>query len=411
MNKTLLFFAILTSMIVFSQNNFEKGYFINNSDVKTECFIRNMGWKSNPTSFEYKVDLNSESETGLIKNVKLFEIPSEVKFVRADVQIDRSSRNINQLSTYSTLSSNEETLFLQEIVSGEAVLYRYAEGTLTRFFYQIKDEPIKQLEYKVFLKQREELEPERISYNTNYKTQLKNSLHCSTITSSDIDHADYVTRDLEKLFLKFNQCINPNNTQVITKIKKGDFNLNIRPRVNFASVKLDITNLPKPLESETNTKFSVGLEFEYIFAFYNHKLALIIEPNYQEYKFEEEADVDFLSGKKIRGIVDYKTIEIPVGLRYYMFLNEQSKLFINASAVFDGVMNSKVEFVRADGSIFKSDKIRMTKPNIALGVGYNYNKKYAIEARYFSPRDLSVETFGSKNTYQNFSLILSYNLF
>ena len=48
-------------MNCFAQISFEKGYFINNANQKTNCLIKNQDWKDNPTEFEYKLDENSES--------------------------------------------------------------------------------------------------------------------------------------------------------------------------------------------------------------------------------------------------------------------------------------------------------------------------------------------------------------
>ena len=38
-----------------AQISFEKGYYIDNSNQKVDCLIKNVDWKNNPTSFEYKL--------------------------------------------------------------------------------------------------------------------------------------------------------------------------------------------------------------------------------------------------------------------------------------------------------------------------------------------------------------------
>ena len=52
MNK-LLFIVVLLSIIGIeskAQVIFEKGYFINREGQKTECFIKNLDWRNNPSS-------------------------------------------------------------------------------------------------------------------------------------------------------------------------------------------------------------------------------------------------------------------------------------------------------------------------------------------------------------------------
>jgi hypothetical protein len=50
--------------------------------------------------------------------------------------------------------------------------------------------------------------------------------------------------------------------------------------------------------------------------------------------------------------------------------------------------------------------------NYAFGVGYNYNNKYAVEARLLTDRNLFSKYYDSwTSKYSNFSLIFSYNIF
>ena len=53
--KNLLVISFLFYLTFsYSQITFEKGYFISNDGIKTECFIKNLDWRNNPTEFEYK---------------------------------------------------------------------------------------------------------------------------------------------------------------------------------------------------------------------------------------------------------------------------------------------------------------------------------------------------------------------
>ncbi len=70
--KTLLnlFLFTIIAFSAFSQVRFEKGYFIDNQDKRTECLVRNVGWDNNPESFRYKLPTGDEILTAGIADVK-----------------------------------------------------------------------------------------------------------------------------------------------------------------------------------------------------------------------------------------------------------------------------------------------------------------------------------------------------
>ena len=76
MNKRLLFFTLFMLLDIksFSQIIFENGYFIDDSDSKIECLIKNIDWKNNPTEFEYKLSPNEAIQKATIQTVKEFGI-------------------------------------------------------------------------------------------------------------------------------------------------------------------------------------------------------------------------------------------------------------------------------------------------------------------------------------------------
>ncbi len=89
----------------YSQISFEKGYYIDNSKQKTECLIKNIDWKNNPTTIEFKLSENGETFPADIKTIEEFGIYNVSKYIRNIVKIDNSSDNIERLS-------NEKTRFL-----------------------------------------------------------------------------------------------------------------------------------------------------------------------------------------------------------------------------------------------------------------------------------------------------------
>jgi hypothetical protein len=62
--------------------------------------------------------------------------------------------------------------------------------------------------------------------------------------------------------------------------------------------------------------------------------------------------------------VNYSSIEIPVSLRHCLFLNNNSKIFINASYIFDFSSKSSIEFKRSDNSNLSANLCKYSSPRL-----------------------------------------------
>ena len=144
MKKIYLLFLFI-GINCFSQINFDKGYFIENSGTKIECLIRNIDWLNNPIEFEYKESENSEQKTITIKDVQEFGIYDNSKYIKANLNIDLSSNNLDDLSDNKEIIFEEKELFLKVLIEGEASLYEYVDGKIVKFFFKNNNTEIEQL--------------------------------------------------------------------------------------------------------------------------------------------------------------------------------------------------------------------------------------------------------------------------
>jgi len=402
MKKRILIVLLTTlSFNSYSQIEFEKGYLIDNSGKRTDCFIQNMDWKNNPDKFEYKLTGNSELKIGTIKTIKEFTISNTLKYKRFLVEIDKSSSQINKLTNSKKPEFKEETLFLKSLLEGKANLYFYEGNNLTRYFYSVDNSDVKQLIYKSY-----RTSDNKVEKNNSYKQQLWVDLNCKDIVLNDAKNTDYRKGDLINYFAKYNSCVNSDYVTFEEKHKRDLFNLNIRPGLNISFLSID-NRLPNMFSSQdidfgNKLSFRFGIEAEYILPFNKNKWGLIVEPTYQYYKAKKELISETVS-------VDYNSIELPFGVRYYFFVNENSKIFINGSYIIDfdlNPKNSKIDFEESNDLIIKP------KTNFAFGFGYNYKNKYNIEIRYGISRDLLDNFyFYTDSHYNTISVILGYTLF
>jgi len=192
MKKRILIVLLTTlSFNSYSQIEFEKGYLIDNSGKRTDCFIQNMDWKNNPDKFEYKLTGNSELKIGTIKTIKEFTISNTLKYKRFLVEIDKSSSQINKLTNSKKPEFKEETLFLKSLLEGKANLYFYEGNNLTRYFYSVDNSDVKQLIYKSY-----RTSDNKVEKNNSYKQQLWVDLNCKDIVLNDAKNTDYRKGDL-----------------------------------------------------------------------------------------------------------------------------------------------------------------------------------------------------------------------
>ncbi|MFB0905166.1 MAG: tRNA modification GTPase [Nonlabens sp.] len=393
MNKFYILFLIVgifSSIKCNSQISFVKGYYIDNANQKTEGLIRNVDWKNNPLEFEYKKTKESEKESMNIESVKEFGINNVSKYIRASVQIDRSSNKFNLLSYDKSPLFKKEQLYLKVLIQGYASLFLYEDNSLRRYFYQTVNNDVDQLIFKKY-----KTPENKIGTNNKFRNQLYDNLKCVDISMEELKFMNYNKKELLNLFEKYNNCHNSEFVNFDEKVTSSLFHLNIRPGLNSSSLSMrnNITN-SRNTGYDREWSFRVGLEFEFILGFNKNKWAIIIEPTYQYFKAELEI------ANRSNTNADYQSIELPLGLRHYLFLNDTSKVFVNASFLYDFALKSKVRNLAVGSGI-----------NGALGIGYKYKNTCSLEFRYHTSRDILPDYALWTSDYKTISVIFGYSIF
>lgn len=414
MKNAFSVFAFLSITSIYAQVKYEKGYIINNDNVKTEVLIKNKGWVSNPDSFSYKKDDNAQESTGIPSNIKEFGVYNEVKYITYNGEIDYSSDDIASLTHNKEPKLVKSSVFLKEIASGNKRLYTY-KGHITRYFYSDSDSVIKPLIYKKYL-----LDGNKslVATNDEYLDQLKVLFADDTSTLSKVDRTQYSTSSLTRIFTEYNgkTAVNSNSSSevaVSTKKKEVKLNLNIRPGVNFYSpLKLE-ESYPSPELASSKTNFRIGVEAELILPFNRNKWSVILEPTFSQYSNKKTT---IRTNDNLYNITmdSYSSISIPLGVRHYMYINDKSKIFVNASINVFTIKTSSPSSIDVDYDGFVFDKLELASTqsfrNASFGIGYNYNSKYSLEAR-FNTRSNILDKDLPHTDIKSFSLIFGYNIF
>lgn len=408
MSKLLLLsvLSIVVNMEAFGQIAFEKGYFIDESHQRIECLIKNLDWRNNPSEFEYKMPDDDRILKASVETVREFGVDNVSKWIRATVNIDESSDEFSKINHERNPIFKEKRLFLKVLIEGKASLFLYRQGNLTRFFHRKDDAEITQLVYKRYWV------GTNVAYNNSFRQQLASALTCQSMEPDEAGKLKYAARDLERYFVRYNECSGSGSTSYETRVKRDVLNLTVTAGLNYSS--LSIVNERsdwKNFDLDGEPGLRVGLGLEFILPFNKHKWSLFVDPAFQYYKSAKTQEAASVSSGQLTAKVNYTSAEVALGARHYFFLNDRSKIFADVSYVVDFSRGSKIEFLRTnDNSIFEEVDPGGGK-NLGFGLGYKFMDKLSIGIRYQTSRDILVSYPQWNSTYKTTSIMVGYSLF
>ncbi|UKB83043.1 PorT family protein [Chryseobacterium sp. MEBOG06] len=414
MKKTLSGLILFSIASFYAQVKFEKGYIIDQNNVKKEVLIKNKGWVSNPDNFVFKTDENSAEDKGTPSTIKEFGIYNDSKYVTYNGNIDYSSDDISSFSNTKEPKFVKSSVFLKELVAGNKNLYTY-KGHITRYFYSESDSTIQPLIYKKYFFNGNS---SQVATNEQYLDQLKTIFADNTNAQSLVNKTQYTASSLTKIFKTYNGensdgSTAQNSDQSFTETKKKPkFNLSIRPGINFyAPLELKESYRNPGFPSKSN--FRIGVEAELVLPFNKNKWSVILEPTYAQYT-NKKTTIRTDDNLYNMTMDSYSFISIPVGIRYSMFLNEKSKIFVNVATNVLNVRTSSSASIDVDYDNAVFDKIALASTQsfrgMSLGAGFNYHNKFSVEARFSSSTNILYKDLPHADL-KSFSLILGYNIF
>lgn len=393
----------LTATSVFSQYNWDKGYFINNKGERTECLIRRLDGAYNPKKIEYKLNETSNPVVLGILDVSEFGIIGEERFIRATVNIDRSSSDLNKASASRNPDWSNETLFLKPLITGEANLYVYKEDGLTRFFFNNRSSEIEQLVYKAYFPY-----PNQVAYNKSYLEQLQRTLSCDKMPQK-ID-VPYQAKPLENLFKRYNECMGVVPTEA-GDAKKAPVtaNINLRPGINYSTLAVTAkVGAGQRFTGNFRSKptFRAGVELEIFPSFNNRnkRWSILFEPNYRNYQDEFTENDRTYTAK-------YSSIEIPLGLRRYFYLANNKAIFLNINIVYDYPSNKSGGQIPSNfitNAVFDYQIVN-SGAVYAAGLGFSAKRIFG-EVRLYSNRNPTRGSTTFDSDFANAALVLGYRL-
>ena len=378
---------------VFGQIEYEKGYFINNDGVRSDCFIKNSDWFGSPDKIRYKNSESSEPISLSVSEIKELGV-GNARFIRRTLTAEFAERDIRKLTVNKNPEWTEQTLFIRVLVEGKANLYHHRSKGFDYFFFSVDGGDIKQLVYKLYLLTEAEIR-NNVYYHSNtsygqnreYINQLQTHVFCASFSIEKVKQTKYERKPLAKYFTDYNAC---HGIVAVDREKhsQGKVHLKIAPGIGSGSLTWNDGGSVVFRDYEKETDYRLGAEMEFILPFNRNKWALLLEPAFHSFK---------TTG---RYAVTYQSIETTLGARYYFFLGKNASLFLNAGMMGDLPLTYEARDFKATGFTL----------SFAGGAGFQY-KKFSIEARQYSTRKQLTTEQDSWLNFQKFSFILGYKIF
>jgi len=401
MNKLLpVLLLLLFSQSVLAQPVFEPATYKDNDGNIIEGFIKNLDWRSNPTEFDFKSSLeNSNFVTLTISEVIEFEIIDYGKFVRSTVEVDRSTEDKTKLSISTTPEFNTEIHFLKLLIEGDASLYSYQEGNFIRYFFSTEQIKTTQLIYRLYKSD------DMIVFDNSFKKQLLTNLLCSEFLLTDFQILRYNRKDLLNHFVQYFDCNNLSSTIYTYKRDFKRLIYSVKTGISISSI--DFTRRTY-FRTEGNLQNGLGFtllgELEFKLPFNNGKISALLEPGIQV--FSADAPINYVINANETDTttvnVNYKSILLPLGVRYHLLNSNKSNLYLSTYFGFDFPFQS--EFTVGDELKVLIDYSTFFK----VGLGFKYNQKFIFETNWRAPGNIATLKNGWIANFSSIQFILGY---
>ncbi|MDC7997457.1 hypothetical protein [Gilvibacter sediminis] len=410
MNKKLLQLVLATILISLSaatltaQNKFKAGYYLDNAGQQINGYVKNVDWKNSPNSIDFRITPEGDTETLRLNQIQGFGIDGQVDYVKKTFELDVTSDNLNNLNFSKDPEFETRTGFLEVIVAGPTSLYFYENGGLREYFLSQDDESVEALVYVRYLKDK------KVASNNQYKQQLANAMkECSTLSFSDFENLSYSRNSLRKLFENYNVCMDPN--YVVERKTKTTTLLNVNVFAGFNSSSYNVKNaasarLGGDFGGQTNLRF--GAELEVVLPFNNNGFALYLgfakNGNFESTITQELSSVNTPEQEVTLTV---NTVNMPIGARYYIPVNPDVKISLEAGYHVDIV--SEISIERA----VTANDFNTTNGSygyLSIGAGAKYKQFFGRANVDIGKDPFAATTFQYSSDVPSFNFVLGYQI-
>jgi hypothetical protein len=402
MKKLLTLLILLSSLSVFSQIKFQNGYIIINNQKK-ECLIQNDEWINTPKNIKFKL-----SDSSPIININVDSI-QELRVYNTSQYFIRAQVNLTPFDK----QANVESVFFKFLLAGKASLFSHRDKDEELFFFSIDTSDIMLLKYSKYV------EDGIIREDIMFKRQLLIYLKCNSINEDKLVKTNYAKGPLLNIFKLYNLCQNSESETFDNVKAKGEFHLSAICGMSLFGIQNNAISNGEGVNSNSKNSLKLGLDVEYRFPFNRNKWSLFSELTYSryatngsylKYTWSEAPSSPGRGQESFSFYSKYSVLELPVGFRYYSFINSKNCIFYNAAISYHLIVpiDNSLYFNTTPDDLLLQNSELTGGFGLNLGIGYKYNTKFGIEIRYSKIEMMIIRGFNAN--IKTVSFLISYKI-
>ncbi|MGB3466723.1 MAG: hypothetical protein WBA74_15695, partial [Cyclobacteriaceae bacterium] len=363
-------------------------YYVDNSGERHTCLIKDLKWQKNPAEILYYTMSDGTVKKKGIDDIREFGFVNGVKYKRFTISTNQADNR-----------TEKNTYLFKELVDGEVSLFSYNDGSNIAFFYQRKGEKLKELVFA---------NSTTSDKGSLYKEQLTSDVNCKGKSAKEIEKLRYYRDDLIRYFISYNKCTGKDyNSLFEEKAFDTDERLGLTFRAGMSVGEFDLDLYRGDRHDVTFNKeneIRLGVEADFAIPQTNKNLALILELFYTQY-MSEQTYFPAPGNTAYLATVDFKALGLAIGLRYFLRISPQSRLFANGNVAVTQAFNSEIELGTLSEPLNVSTQI-----DLSYGIGYSFNNRFFFEYRKNLNSDWFGPTSDFNSEYKSHAFILGYRI-
>jgi hypothetical protein len=208
-----------------AQKNFVKASILLVSGDTLIGFVNNKEWRQNPSSIDFKTNLESSSITYSATKIKALLLnEGKIQYITSCIRIDKTPIDAQQISKIDERLIIEESTFLRVLIQGQLSLFYYYDFK-PHYFIRKGNEDLLEIVIQLNLVTNNQGN-ESIKTFDKYKLQLSAAMSDCVSLKEKIAKTTFNEKSLKALVLEYNRCQSSAITFVETPTKiKADLGL------------------------------------------------------------------------------------------------------------------------------------------------------------------------------------------
>jgi len=386
---TLLSFVFLLSIQAQSQNKTFEGYYLGKGgDTVKGAFINYTQWSKSPSKVTFVPYKSATQITLTPDNCREFNIQNFDTYLSF-----AGPRMINSID-YNEVMNNKDTFGFPDQFAGVSAfvrligktgnlkIYSLKDDLRTNFFYQLSNESLQELKFKMYLDQNRVIEV--FEFRQQLNNILKDEIGKRKI-AANLEKVVYTEESLSDLTEKLTPAEKRN-----AKVKNPASGLVIAAGVSVNSFKVTGENTVREVGINYKTSFSPIVSIGYISAINRNFNRYFVNPHLNLFSYKNTGEIIDATFKRITTYKTSGVVSPVINVGVNLINSDKKTFFISAGAGMYFLMNNKEQqqiVSAANNNPYQSSETKLSSLtyNVNVATGFTLNRKLITTATYNLP--------------------------